>query len=485
MIIVLKQDAPDVQVREFCHELEGMGLQINDSKGSYTHILGLIGDTKAIAESWVLANPVVETCRRVSEPYKKANRKFHPDDSIIDVDGVKIGGGNFAVIAGPCSIESEEQITYCAQRVKAAGASLLRGGAFKPRTAPYSFQGMRSEGLDLLKLARRATGAPIVTEIMNTEHLPLFENVDLIQVGARNMQNFELLKAVAESWVLANPVVETCRRVTEPYKKANRKFHPDDSVIDVDGVKIGGGNFAVIAGPCSIESEDQITYCAQRVKAAGASLLRGGAFKPRTSPYSFQGMRSEGLDLLKLARRATGAPIVTEIMNTEHLPLFENVDLIQVGARNMQNFELLKAVGRQKKPVLLKRGLANTLEEFVMSAEYIMAEGNENVILCERGIRTFETSMRNTLDLAGVVMLHKMTHLPVVVDPSHACGHAWMVPELAKAAVAAGADGLMIEVHNNPAKAKCDGAQSLTPDQFDELMQFVSKEVEFFGKKMN
>ena len=196
MIIVLKQNAPDAQVHEFCRELEGMGLQINDSKGSDTHILGLIGDTKAIAESWVLANPVVETCRRVSEPYKKANRKFHPDDSIIDVNGVKIGGGNFAVIAGPCSIESEEQITYCAQRVKEAGASLLRGGAFKPRTSPYSFQGMRSEGLDLLKLARRATGAPIVTEIMNTEHLPLFENVDLIQVGARNMQNFELLKAV-------------------------------------------------------------------------------------------------------------------------------------------------------------------------------------------------------------------------------------------------------------------------------------------------
>ena len=280
-------------------------------------------------------------------------------------------------------------------------------------------------------------------------------------------------------------IVDSVKRVSEPFKCCNRKFHPDDSVIDVEGVKIGGGSFAVIAGPCSIESEAQITYCAQRVKAAGASLLRGGAFKPRTSPYSFQGMRSEGLDLLKLARRATGSPIVTEIMNTEHLPLFENVDLIQVGARNMQNFELLKAVGRQKKPVLLKRGLANTLEEFVMSAEYIMAEGNENVILCERGIRTFETSMRNTLDLAGVVMLHKMTHLPVVVDPSHACGHAWMVPELAKAAVAAGADGLMIEVHNNPAKAKCDGAQSLTPDQFDELMQFVSKEVEFFGKKMN
>mgnify|MGYP002568818310 CR=1 FL=1 len=280
--------------------------------------------------------------------------------------------------------------------------------------------------------------------------------------------------------------VEDIKRIQEPYKAANKKFHPEPTIVDLgEGIKIGGGNFQVIAGPCSVESEEQIVSIAKSVKASGANMLRGGAFKPRTSPYSFQGMRSEGLDLLKLARRATGSPIVTEIMNTEHLPLFENVDLIQVGARNMQNFELLKAVGRQKKPVLLKRGLANTLEEFVMSAEYIMAEGNENVILCERGIRTFETSMRNTLDLAGVVMLHKMTHLPVIVDPSHACGHAWMVPQLAKAAVAAGADGLMIEVHNDPAKAKCDGAQSLTPDQFDELMGFIRKEVEFFGKKMN
>ena len=339
MIIVLKQHAPADKVQAFCNELNGMGFQINDSVGSDTHILGLIGDTKALAESWVLANPVVETCRRVSEPYKKANRKFHPDDTVVDVGGHKIGGGYFAVMSGPCSVESKEQITYVAQRVQAAGASILRGGAFKPRTSPYSFQGLRAEGLELLQEARKVTGQPIVTELMNNEHIPLF-------VDAK-------------------------------------------------------------------------------------------------------------------------------------------VDMIQIGARNMQNFELLKAVGRQKKPVLLKRGLANTLEEFVMSAEYIMAEGNENVILCERGIRTFETSMRNTLDLAGVVMLHKMTHLPVIVDPSHACGHAWMVPDLAKAAVAAGADGLMIEVHNNPAKAKCDGAQSLTPDQFDELMQFIGKEVEFFGKKLN
>ena len=336
MIIVLKQDAPEVQVREFCHELQDMGLQINDSKGSESHILGLIGDTKA----------------------------------------------------------------------------------------------------------------------------------------------------VAESWVLANPVVETCRRVTEPYKKANRKFHPDDSVIDVDGVKIGGGNFAVIAGPCSIESEDQITYCAQRVKAAGASLLRGGAFKPRTSPYSFQGMRSEGLDLLKLARRATGAPIVTEIMNTEHLPLFENVDLIQVGARNMQNFELLKAVGRQKKPVLLKRGLANTLEEFVMSAEYIMAEGNENVILCERGIRTFETYTRNTLDLSAVQAVKRLSHLPVIVDPSHAAGKSAYIQSLSLAAAACGADGLIIEVHPCPKCAMSDAKQQLTPAQYAELFAEVRRVAQAVGREV-
>ena len=292
-------------------------------------------------------------------------------------------------------------------------------------------------------------------------------------------------KAVAESWVMAHPVVEACRRVSEPYKKANRKFHPDDTVVQVGNTKIGGGSFAVIAGPCSVESPEQITEVARRVKAAGSSLLRGGAFKPRTSPYSFQGMRAEGLTLLEHAKEQVGSPIVTEVMNTEHLPLFENVDLIQVGARNMQNFELLKAVGRMNKPVLLKRGLANTLEEFVMSAEYIMAEGNENVILCERGIRTFETSMRNTLDISAVPMLKHMTHLPVIIDPSHAAGIAWMVEPLAKAAVAVGADGLMIEVHNDPARAKCDGAQSLTPDAFDALMAQLKPELEFFGKTLN
>ena len=339
MIIVLKDNAAPAAVQQFCRELEGMGFSINDSMGRDTHILGLIGDTKSLSESWVLANPVVKTCRRVSEPYKKANRKFHPDDTVVEVAGHRIGGGQFVVMAGPCSVESEEQITLVARRVQAAGASVLRGGAFKPRTSPYSFQGLRAEGLDLLAQARAATGQPIVTELMDAGHIPLF-----LECG---------------------------------------------------------------------------------------------------------------------------------------------VDMIQIGARNMQNFELLKAVGRTQVPVLLKRGLASTLEELVMSAEYIMAEGNPNVVLCERGIRTFEPSMRNTLDLAAVPMLKRMTHLPVVIDPSHAAGIAFMVPALAKAAVAVGADGLMIEVHNDPARARSDGAQSLTPDQFDELMGVIRPELKFFGRTLN
>ena len=339
MIVILKHNAPEEKIYAFCRELEAMGFQINDSVGSDTHILGLIGDTKALSESWLLANPIVDSCRRVSEPYKKANRKFHPDDTVVEVGGVKVGGGHFAVMAGPCSVESEAQITEVARRVQAAGASILRGGAFKPRTSPYSFQGLRAEGLELLNKAKAATGQPIVTELMDSVHIPLF--------------------------------------------------------------------------------------------------------------------------------------------------LREGEDMIQIGARNMQNFELLKAVGRTDRPVLLKRGLSATLEELVMSAEYIMAAGNPNVILCERGIRTFENSMRNTLDISAVPMLKKMTHLPVIIDPSHAAGIAFMVPSLAAAAVAAGADGLMIEVHNDPAHAKCDGAQSLTPDQFDSLMATLKPEVEFFGKALN
>lgn len=271
-------------------------------------------------------------------------------------------------------------------------------------------------------------------------------------------------------------IVENVKRVSEPYKNANRKFHPQDSVIQVGADKglVGGGHFAMIAGPCSVESEEQIISVARSVKAAGATMLRGGAFKPRTSPYAFQGLKADGIELLVKAKQATGLPIVTEIMNANHLPLFEDVDVIQVGARNMQNFELLKELGRTRKPILLKRGLANTLQELLMSAEYIMAGGNENVILCERGIRTFETATRNTLDLSAVAALHEMTHLPVIVDPSHATGVARYVKPMAMAAAACGADGLIIEVHNDPPHALCDGAQSLRPEQFVEVSKAVN-----------
>ncbi|MEG1721007.1 MAG: 3-deoxy-7-phosphoheptulonate synthase [Pseudoflavonifractor sp.] len=268
------------------------------------------------------------------------------------------------------------------------------------------------------------------------------------------------------------PGVERVMRVSEPFKKANRKFHPDDSVIAIGrGVKIGGERLAVIAGPCSVESEDQIVGVAQRVKAAGAQALRGGAYKPRSSPYAFQGMGTLGIDFLMEAREKTGLPIVTELMSADQLPLFiDCVDLIQIGARNMQNFDLLKKLGKTQKPILLKRGLSSTIEEWIMSAEYILAGGNPNVILCERGIRTFETYTRNTLDLSAVLAAKQLCHLPVLVDPSHACGKAWMVEKMSLAAIAAGADGLLIEVHNDPKNALCDGAQSLTPDAFDSLM---------------
>ena len=269
-------------------------------------------------------------------------------------------------------------------------------------------------------------------------------------------------------------IVDSVKRVSESFKTCNRKFHPEDTIVSVGDVKIGSGNFALIAGPCSVENEDQIVEVAKSVKASGASMLRGGAFKPRTSPYDFQGLKAEGLELLKIARRETGLPIVTEIMSVTDLPLFEDVDVLQVGARNMQNFDLLKELGRLDKPILLKRGLANTLKELLMSAEYIMSNGNEQVILCERGIRTYSDYTRNTLDLAAVPMLHELTHLPVIVDPSHATGIARLVPPMAVAAAACGADGLIIEVHNDPIHALCDGAQSLRPEEFDSLVRKIN-----------
>lgn len=283
--------------------------------------------------------------------------------------------------------------------------------------------------------------------------------------------------------------VDTCvdkvMHVQEPYKLANRAFHPEDSVIDVSGVKIGGGHMGVIAGPCSVESFDQVLEIAKAAKASGANLLRGGAFKPRTSPYSFQGLGLEGLDILCKVREEVGLPIVTELMSPNYLDVFEEkVDLIQIGARNMQNFDLLKQLGKVKRPILLKRGLNATYEEWIMSAEYIMASGNENVILCERGIRTFETFTRNTLDLQSIPVLNNKTHLPVVIDPSHAGGKWWLVEPMAKAAVAAGADGLMIEVHNNPECALCDGAQSLKPEKFDALLKQIRQIAEVVGKQI-
>ena len=284
-------------------------------------------------------------------------------------------------------------------------------------------------------------------------------------VGDTSVVDIDLLRAL--------DIVEDVKRVQEPYKNANRKFHEEDSVIPVGNTQVGGGVFSVIAGPCSIESEEQVCLIAAAVKASGATMLRGGAFKPRTSPYAFQGLRGHGLELLLEARRLTGLPVVTEIMDLSQLPLFDEVDVIQVGARNMQNFELLKELGHTGKPILIKRGLANTLQELLMSAEYVMAGGNEKVILCERGIRTFETATRNTLDLSAVPMLKKLTHLPVIVDPSHATGISWMVKPMALAATAAGADGLMIEVHNDPGRALCDGAQSLTPEAFRDVMDGV------------
>ena len=279
---------------------------------------------------------------------------------------------------------------------------------------------------------------------------------------------------IDEDWVSAQEVVESVKRVQEPYKKANRKFHPENTQIKItDTVTIGDGSLHIMAGPCSVESEEQIVEIAKSVQQSGATLLRGGAFKPRTSPYAFQGLKSEGLDLLKTARKETGLPIVTEIMRVSHIDMFENVDIIQVGARNMQNFELLKELGKTDKPILLKRGLSATIEEWLMSAEYIMAGGNDKVMLCERGIRTYETFTRNTLDVSAIPVVKKLSHLPVIVDPSHAAGKSWLVEPLAMAAVAAGADGLIIEVHNDPPHALSDGAQSLTPKQFDAVAKKI------------
>ena len=327
----------------------------------------------------------------------------------------------------------------------------------------------------MIAVLKRGTTPEQTTHLINwLKHMNLDVHISegkevtvLGLVGDTSKVDIELLNSLE--------IVDSVKRISEPFKQANRKFHPNDTVVHCGDVKIGGGNFVMIAGPCSVESEDQIIEVAMAVKAHGANILRGGAFKPRTSPYAFQGLKDAGIKMLLEAKKATGLPIITEIMNTRSLDIFEDVDIIQVGARNMQNFDLLQELGKTQKPVLLKRGLANTLQELLMSAEYIMSEGNENVILCERGIRTYETYTRNTLDLSAVPVLHELSHLPVIVDPSHATGRSALVPSMAVAAAAAGTDGIMVEVHNNPACALCDGAQSLTPDQFGELNKKVQR----------
>lgn len=327
----------------------------------------------------------------------------------------------------------------------------------------------------MIAVLKRGTTPEQTTHLLNW-----LKNMNL-DVHVSNGQDFTILGLVGDTskvdieLLTSLEIVDSVKRVTEPFKQANRLFQPNDTVVSSGDVKIGGGHFALIAGPCSVESEEQIIEVATAVKEAGAQILRGGAFKPRTSPYAFQGLKDEGIRLLLEAKKATGMPIITEIMNARTLDLFEDVDIIQVGARNMQNFDLLQELGKTKKPILLKRGLANTLQELLMSAEYIMSEGNENVILCERGIRTYETYTRNTLDLSAVPVLHELSHLPVVVDPSHATGKSALVPTMALAAAAAGTDGIMIEVHNNPACAMCDGAQSLTPDKFAQLSSKIQK----------
>ena len=300
------------------------------------------------------------------------------------------------------------------------------------------------------------------------------KNLILGLVGDTSKIDIDLIRSL--------DIVENVKRIQEPFKLANRKFHPQDTIVDVCGHKFGGNNFQLIAGPCSVESEEQIIGIAKAVKAAGANILRGGAFKPRTSPYAFQGLKAEGLQLLLKAKQETGMPICTELMAEKYIDLFEDVDIIQIGARNMQNFDLLKAVGKLNKPILLKRGLANTIQEWLMSAEYIMSEGNENVILCERGIRTFEPATRNTLDLSAIPLIQELTHLPIIVDPSHASGIARLVEPMSLAAVGAGSQGLIIEVHNDPPHALCDGAQSLRPEQFEEVVKKVDVMLPLVGK---
>ena len=410
-----------------------------------------------------------------------ASRAHHAEDTVIEVRGVKIGGPHFTVIAGPCAVESRDQITSCARIVRERGGRVLRGGCFKPRTSPYSFQGLGFEGLDLLVEAGRAFGLPVITEVLSPADVQaVAAKADILQIGARNMQNFALLKEVGR---VPCPVMlkrglmasldELLQAAEHILSQGNQQV-----ILCERGIRIGGDEPPVlIAGPCSVESREQIFEAARGVREAGGVMLRGGCFKPRTLPYDFQGLGFEGLAIMHEAGRANGLPIVTEVLHPADVEaVAREADVLQIGARNMQNFELLKEVGKTQTAVLLKRGMMASIDEWLAAAEYVLAGGNGQVILCERGIRTFEVATRNTLDLSAIPVLRRLTHLPVLVDPSHAAGERTLVPPMALAARAVGAHGVMIEIHPEPAKALSDGPQALTFDGFTQLMPALCAE---------
>ena len=445
MIIVMKPNAEESAVKKIITKIEEKGLHTHLSQGEEVLIIGVVGDKSKLDTNAICALPSVEKIVPITESYKLSNKKFHPEPMEFSVGSTKIGPNNITIMSGPCAVETEEQLLKIAHAVKKSGATILRGGAYKPRTSPYSFQGLEVEGLKYMQTAAKETGLATICEVTSAH------------------------------------AVESA----ESYKLSNKKFHPEPMESSVGSTKIGPNNITIMSGPCAVETEEQLLKIAHAVKKSGATILRGGAYKPRTSPYSFQGLEVEGLKYMQTAAKETGLATICEVTSAHAVESAEQyVSMLQVGARNMQNFELLKEVGRTGMPVLLKRGLSATIDEWLNAAEYIMAAGNSKVALCERGIRTFETATRNTLDLSAVCVLKEKTHLPVIVDPSHATGVRAYVEPLAKAAIACGADGLMIEVHNDPAHALSDGPQSLNFEQFDSVMNNIKPYIELSGRTL-
>jgi 3-deoxy-7-phosphoheptulonate synthase len=447
MILVIKNEKKN-ELDKLIKWIKNQGFDVHMSEGASTTIVGLVGDTSKIDVDLIASLGIVESVKRISEPYKKANRKFHPNDTVV-----KIGGA----ISG-----------Y--EKNNETNAKTAAENAINEYEKTAETNAKTADGGDAICLRERGKSGGAISGYE--------KNNETNAKTASENEIFEYEKTVGASAKITDGGYAISLREREKTAETNAKNAEKT-------VAIGGGSFTFIAGPCSVESRDQIVAIALAVKKSGASILRGGAFKPRTSPYAFQGLGAEGIRLLLEAKKESGLPIVTEIMNAGQLPLFQDVDIIQIGARNMQNFDLLKEVGQSKKPILLKRGLANTIEEWLMSAEYIMSQGNENVVLCERGIRTVEQLTRNTLDLSAIPLIKELTHLPVIVDPSHATGLSRLVLPLSMAAAAAGSDGLMIEVHNDPPNALCDGAQSIRPEEFDEVSKKVGAILAVVGKARN